>query len=622
MVGASNYETMSFQSKTIANAIQDLNTTTFVPAIQREFVWTEDQIIQLFDSILRDYPIGSLLFWRVRGDLAREQIKYKFVQHYVTDPVHPESLDNVHHRNPEVEAYEDVPYGIQLVLDGQQRLTALYIGLKGTLTTKQKHRYRTNPNAWNRKQLYLNVLSDPNDISDDDLKMRYEFEFKTDPEISEHAYWYRVKDILELNEQDGIYDLTEEIDAELSEQNIDHPSQWKFINKNLIALYRAVHERSLINYDEKEEDDLGKVLDMFIRTNRGGTQLSTSEVLLSIATAQWTDKTRADSINAREEITDFIDNLNRRHQDAGFSFDIDFALRNLLMCSDLPTSESVRHFNQSNLQRMKRTWTDNGKMQQAVRNAVDLVVDFGLDSRSLTSRNALIPIAYFFYINDNPNLEWSSGHEEISVREELHQWLCTSILNGTFSVGRGAIERARSLMQSSPSMSFPGDEIHRELRSDGRVSRFDRDLLELQLDSLEYGSRKTFSFLSLLYHPGPARSNTRHDIDHIFPQEQFNTETLVQDYGLDPIEAERYAELKDRIGNLQLLNENENRSKSGQSFLNWLESRDESYFEKHHIPQNEELHRLENFPEFIERREELIIEDLLDKFGPERIQTT
>ncbi|WP_255191920.1 DUF262 domain-containing protein [Natronobeatus ordinarius] len=611
---------MSFQSKTIANAIQELNTATFVPAIQREFVWTEEQIIQLFDSILRDYPIGSLLFWRVRGDLAQEQIKYKFVQHYVTDPVHPESLGNVHHRNPEVEDYEDVPNGIQLVLDGQQRLTALYIGLQGTLTTKQKHRHRTNPNAWDRKQLYLNVLSDPDEISDDDLKMRYEFEFKTDPEMSEAEYWYRVKDILELNEYDGIHDITEEIDAELSEQEIHHPTQWKFINKNLTSLYRAVHERSLINYDEKEEDDLGKVLDMFIRTNRGGTQLSTSEVLLSIATAQWANGSGADAINAREEITEFIDDLNRRRQDAGFSFDIDFALRNLLMCSDLPTSESVRHFNQSNLQKMKQTWTDNGKMQQAVRNAVDLVVDFGLDSRSLTSRNALVPIAYFFYTNDNPNLEWSSGHEEISAREEIHQWLCTSILNGTFSVGRGAIERARSLMQTAPAMTFPGDEIHRELRSDGRVSRFDRDLLELQLDSLEYGSRKIFSFLSLLYHPGPARSNTRHDVDHIFPQDQFDTETLVQNYGLDSIEAERYTELKDRPGNLQLLNENENRSKSGQSFLEWLKSQDESYFEKHHIPQNEDLHQLENFPEFIEKREELIIEDLLDKFGPEETQ--
>jgi uncharacterized protein with ParB-like and HNH nuclease domain len=370
---------MGFQSKTIASVIQDLNTETFVPAIQREFVWTEKQIIQLFDSVLRNYPIGSLLFWRVRGDAAQEQIKYKFVQHYITDPVHPEGLGNVDYRNPEVEEYEDVPYGIQLVLDGQQRLTALYIGLGGTLTTKQKHRHRTTPNAWDRKQLYLNVLSDPDDISEDDLKMRYEFAFKNDPDASKGEYWYRVKDILELNEYESIYDLKEEIGTELAEQGIDDPAYWRFIDQNLTALYRAVHEQNHINYDAKEEEDLGKVLDMFIRTNRGGTQLSTSEVLLSIATAQWTNGSGAASINAREEITEFIDELNRRHQDAGFVFDIDFALRNLLMLSDLPTSESVRHFNQSNLRMMKDTWTNNGEMQQAVRNAVDLVVDFGTE---------------------------------------------------------------------------------------------------------------------------------------------------------------------------------------------------------------------------------------------------
>jgi uncharacterized protein with ParB-like and HNH nuclease domain len=333
---------MGFQSKTIASVIQDLNTETFVPAIQREFVWTEKQIIQLFDSVLRNYPIGSLLFWRVRGDAAQEQIKYKFVQHYITDPVHPEGLGNVDYRNPEVEEYEDVPYGIQLVLDGQQRLTALYIGLGGTLTTKQKHRHRTTPNAWDRKQLYLNVLSDPDDISEDDLKMRYEFAFKNDPDASKGEYWYRVKDILELNEYESIYDLKEEIGTELAEQGIDDPAYWRFIDQNLTALYRAVHEQNHINYDAKEEEDLGKVLDMFIRTNRGGTQLSTSEVLLSIATAQWTNGSGAASINAREEITEFIDELNRRHQDAGFVFDIDFALRNLLMPSDIRVSPALQ----------------------------------------------------------------------------------------------------------------------------------------------------------------------------------------------------------------------------------------------------------------------------------------
>ena len=53
----------------IAAAIDDLNESIFLPAIQREFVWTPDQIIRLFDSILREYPIGAFLIWRVKDFL-------------------------------------------------------------------------------------------------------------------------------------------------------------------------------------------------------------------------------------------------------------------------------------------------------------------------------------------------------------------------------------------------------------------------------------------------------------------------------------------------------------------------------------------------------------------------
>jgi transposase len=45
-----------------------LNTQSFLPAIQREFVWRPDQIIQLFDSLLRRYPVGSFLFWEVQPE--------------------------------------------------------------------------------------------------------------------------------------------------------------------------------------------------------------------------------------------------------------------------------------------------------------------------------------------------------------------------------------------------------------------------------------------------------------------------------------------------------------------------------------------------------------------------
>jgi uncharacterized protein with ParB-like and HNH nuclease domain len=58
---------MPFQMPiTIAQALRGIQTYDYVlPAIQREFVWDTGQVARLFDSLLRGYPIGSFLFWKV-----------------------------------------------------------------------------------------------------------------------------------------------------------------------------------------------------------------------------------------------------------------------------------------------------------------------------------------------------------------------------------------------------------------------------------------------------------------------------------------------------------------------------------------------------------------------------
>jgi hypothetical protein len=74
--------------------------------------------------------------------------------------------------------------------------------------------------------------------------------------------------------------------------------------------------------------------------------------------------------------------------------------------------------------------------------------------------------------------------------------------------------------------------------------------------------------------------------------------------------------MSDRIWNLQLLAEGENRGRGNEPFAEWLESQNESYFDKHLIPTDEDLYTIERFPDFIEQREELIIDSLIDRFGP------
>ena len=75
---------VSFQAPiTIAQALDGVHQRRYLlPAIQREFVWSTTQIEQLFDSLMRGYPIGSFLFWQVAPEHVGEYQYYEFIRDY------------------------------------------------------------------------------------------------------------------------------------------------------------------------------------------------------------------------------------------------------------------------------------------------------------------------------------------------------------------------------------------------------------------------------------------------------------------------------------------------------------------------------------------------------------
>ncbi|GAA6949545.1 hypothetical protein CHC179_12700 [Helicobacter pylori] len=155
-----------FLDKSIKEVVDELNVRYFLPNIQREYVWLkkadEKKIEQLFDSILRGYPIGSFLFWKLqKEDIAKSDEQdsdklnfqlYKFIENYDERKPHNEKICIEQIRRDD----------LYIVLDGQQRLTSLYIGLKGTRTLRRKYAKKNNPNDYEEKRLYLNLKHQPN----------------------------------------------------------------------------------------------------------------------------------------------------------------------------------------------------------------------------------------------------------------------------------------------------------------------------------------------------------------------------------------------------------------------------------------------------------------------------
>ena len=93
--------------------------------MQREFVWTADQICELFNSIMRRYPISAFLFWRVPSNGHDCVEAYQFL-HAVSASGNRLQLARAHGSQQTT-----------FVLDGQQRLTSLLVGLQGSYLDKQ-----------------------------------------------------------------------------------------------------------------------------------------------------------------------------------------------------------------------------------------------------------------------------------------------------------------------------------------------------------------------------------------------------------------------------------------------------------------------------------------------------
>ncbi len=82
-----------------------------IPAFQRDFVWTPDQISFLLDSIYKNFPIGTVFLWKTSSRLESEK-----------------DLGNYTIPDPRKE------HPVYYVLDGQQRITSLFSVFQTELT--------------------------------------------------------------------------------------------------------------------------------------------------------------------------------------------------------------------------------------------------------------------------------------------------------------------------------------------------------------------------------------------------------------------------------------------------------------------------------------------------------
>ena len=598
---------MSFQTPiTIKEAIENVRLKKYLlPSIQRELVWNTQQIEKLFDSLMRDYPVGSFLFWHVDRSRVGEFTFYEFIRNY-------HERDGKHSPKADLTGNDD----ITAVLDGQQRLTSLYIGLLGSYAKKDRAKRWSNDLAFPKRHLRLNLLkkfaeedyeesdsnAEPPPNSGSDLELEYDFYFLTDKEVEddrvaypEDYFWFKVNDILGFKKHS-------EISSYLIKNGLTSVSEERaeFASETLFKLYSVVHEQPVINYFLEKQGNLDKVLNIFVRINSGGTTLSYADLLLSIASASWQTK------DAREEITGFVDEISKDGE--GFNFNRDFVLKTCLVLSDFQNiAFKVDNFNNANMRKIEQNWDT---ITDSLRLTVNLIESFGYKRETLISNNALIPIAYYLQKKGNPTSFVESSHYQTD-RKQIQRWLIASLLKRAFSGQPDSVLRPIRQIIKDNHDEFPIQKIMEEFRGKEKSILFSEDDVEALFDNF-YGSAYTFSTLAVFY-PTLDFKNRFH-IDHIFPKSLLNKKTLLR-RGLSEEQCDEILVNADYLANLQLLEGIPNIEKSNKEFKVWLEETypdpqaRAAYMERNYIP-DVDL-GLENFMEFFTERTKL----MTDKFA-------
>ena len=569
---------MAFQTAiTIKEATDHIHNNQYLlPAIQREFVWRPHQIERLFDSLMRGYPIGSFLFWRINPETAKNYSFYQFITNYDERKPH----------NPVHGAPSTVP-GLKAVLDGQQRLTALNVGLHGSGRWKLPRLWWNNPSAFPERRLYLNLLA-PRMENEEELS--YKFSFLREKEAkdrncrNDHEHWYRVGDILDVEDATDLIDIVHDLQLAGTREP----------QKMLTRLHEVVHKDGIVSAYEETHQNPERVLNIFVRTNSGGTPLSYSDMLLSMAVAQW------DKVDARREIHALVDEIS--DIGTGFSFNHDFVLKACLMLGD---SDSVRfkveNFRKSKITALQDQWD---RIRRTTTETVELASSFGYSRQSLTSANALLPIAYFLHHRRS-----SLSTED---RKAIRDWLIRSLLKrGIWSSGVDNLLVAirREIRASSCHDGFSARVLEKAMPSGKNLTFNDEELQDLA--DAEYGGR-AYSLLFLLYDFVDVATNRFH-VDHIFPR-ALMTAARLKKVGVSEEKIPEYLERVNRLANLQLLEGATNTSKGAKLPADWLSERySEEEERRHHC----HLHDLGDVPadikdflDFYETRRSRILEKL------------
>ena len=515
----------------------------FVPAFQREYVWKRRHVKDLINSLINSYPTGTMLTW---------------------ETTNPPELKGSH-------KYHEHLGAVKLILDGQQRITTLYMLIKGKIPPY----YKPEDIKQDVMPLYVNAES-------------LELEYYKKTAMENNPIWVKVSDVFQKNirPKDIIRKLEEKNDNNrLSRERED------LIEDNIHKIER-IPDKIFVEQTVPVHATIKEAIDIFYVVNASGVNLTDAELALAQISGYWPE--------ARERIKTKLLEL----QKGGWVFNLDFMMYVLLGILHNMGSKMEKLHGEDNYPKVKEVW------EQLEKDKLDYVFNIMktqayIDhSKEINSVYALVPILVYAFNKGKEKLT------SIEIKKMIKWFYYAQIRRRYISELPQKLDKDLKIVVND---NNPFDKLLTIIESERKLKISKDEFVGVGVSHPLWGLMKWYfksknavclsTGISIRRNMG---KNYSLEYDHIFPS------AVLKKLGYDLNNRIKYA-LANEITNRAVLTQVENRTKSDELAENYLAKVNKNFPESlalQNIPENEELWKLENFESFLEARRKSLADDL------------
>ena len=458
---------MSYLTISVKEAVRNINAQNngwFLPAVQRPYVWgsryeSEKYICKLFDSIIKQYPIGTLIVWNTDTEIPYRE----FIQDYV-DGQSSKQVEKGKWKRPDK----------WLVYDGQQRLQTLYSCLNYTL---------------NNRVLVYNLLYNENT---DEEEIGFEFIDKDD---KLKPGYIKMTELFCKPVDDKIkykYEILSKIDKPTEQESL-------LLEKRLDDLWTVfvkTDAKVLAYFPIDKSWDEDRVNDIFQRLNTGGVPLSGADLLFS---------------RIKERYPDFEEKINETSKwifelTNGYKFSSNEILQLINLLVKGTTRIDVKKIKQSDVDAFKRIGDIISEPLKDFFNQFFYIAFKINNATIITKKLAILPLIIFAYKKYNEGIPFIKIDSK--NKKKMKQFFILSQLNDWNT--QGMIDTyVRLILENN---EFPLDKIISETNG--------KRLIQLNANTLENNTWFTLKIAMpkrLFIERDSTSGRYKPEIDHIYP---------------------------------------------------------------------------------------------------------